>query len=107
MINSKIIVSIISYKVNNLTPDKCTTLLNIINKKLNSEELINELNILFIDNIYDVTATEEQVNINITSYITQEHAQSIVKKLRMFIDKNLTYVDEEDISATMIKRRVY
>lgn len=107
MINSNIIVSTISYIVNNLTPDNCTTLLNIISTKLSSDELINELNILFIDNIYDVTTNENKMNINVTSYITQAHADSIIKKLRTFIDNNLTYINEQDVVAKMLKRRVY
>ena len=107
MINSKIIVSTISYKVNDITPDKCNTLLNIINNKLTSDECKKELDILFIDNTLDVTTNEDKVNIVITSYVTQKEIKSIVKKLRAFIDNNLSTIEQEDFTAKMLKRRVY
>ena len=107
MITSKIIVSTLTYKVNQVTPLKCNVLLNILSKFLSSEELINELNILFIDNTYDVTTTENKININVTSYITQEHSDSVVKKLRAFIDDNIVLIDAEYFVAKLVKRRIY
>ena len=107
MINSKIIVSTIRYKVTNLDENKCNTLRNIINNKLTSDECKEELNILFIENQFDEKVDEDKVTFIITSYVTQRHIRSIVKKLKSFIDNNLSIIEQDDVVAKMLKRRIY
>lgn len=105
MINSKIIVSTICYKVNNI--DNSNKLIDYIDKQLTSEACKEQLDILFIDNTYDATINENKVNIVITSYITQTDIVSIVKKLRAFIDNNLDTIEHDELIAKMLNRRVY
>lgn len=107
MIHSKIIMSTLSYKINNVTNKNYNTLLDIMAQMLNNKELNNKVKIIDIDNNIDATIQDDVLDVIVTTYLTTTRINSVIKDIRVYIDNNLAHVTTEDFEATLIKRRVY
>lgn len=105
--SSKVLLCILSYNLNKTDPDICNALLNTIENLLDSDGFKEQLDLINCDVTLDAKIFNDKIDVIVTLYLTKKNNESILKKLRTYIDNNLANIDVMNECAKMIKRRVF